>query len=394
MATVTGTGSSILKDTATAATEAARAALRTLNGNDPSFGLVFSGPRHDLGTALSSVKALTNGADFLGCSTAGEITQLGLTHEGVTVFLVSSDKLTHEVTFSTGMKDEALRVAEELAAGFDTTKKAAFRQRRVHSATVLLTDGLSGTGEKALQELLEQTDLFQQVVGGAAGDEGHFDATYVGAGERASTDAAAALHLFGSQEWGIGVGHGLRPNSERMRVTRAVGNVVYEIDGEPAFDVYRRHAKGRGVVLTEENAGPYLIGNELGIYSFEEVKRARAPLAVAEDGALSCAAEIPQGASVCILDGEPDSMVEAVRRAAEEARENLKGNRAAGILLFDCVCRGMILKDEFRREIDTVRSVFGDVPVAGFLTYGEIARYAGKLEGWHNTTAVVFAIPE
>jgi hypothetical protein len=36
----------------------------------------------------------------------------------------------------------------------------------------------------------------------------------------------------------------------------------------------------------------------------------------------------------------------------------------------------------------------GDVPVGGFLTYGEIANYGGSVEAWHNTTAVCVAIPE
>jgi methyl-accepting chemotaxis protein len=97
---------------------------------------------------------------------------------------------------------------------------------------------------------------------------------------------------------------------------------------------------------------------------------------------------------ISILDGEPDSMVSAASSAAEEAREHLEGASAAGVLIFDCVCRGMILKDAFQREIDAVRRCFPQAPIAGFLTYGEIARYTGRLEGWHNTTAVVVAIPE
>jgi methyl-accepting chemotaxis protein len=86
-------------------------------------------------------------------------------------------------------------------------------------------------------------------------------------------------------------------------------------------------------------------------------------------------------------------MIAAAREAAEEARDRLGGAEAAGVLLFDCVCRGMILREEFGKEIDAVRLVFGDVPVAGFLTYGEIAQSAGRLEGWHNATVVVAAIP-
>ncbi len=41
----------------------------------------------------------------------------------------------------------------------------------------------------------------------------------------------------------------------------------------------------------------------------------------------------------------------------------------------------------------TIQAVFPDVPVAGLLTYGEIARFKGRLDGWHHTTAVVAAIP-
>lgn len=97
---------------------------------------------------------------------------------------------------------------------------------------------------------------------------------------------------------------------------------------------------------------------------------------------------------VSILHGDPPSMIDAARAAAEEAKQHLGGKKAAGVLLFDCVCRGMILKDAFDEEIDAVRSVFSGVPIAGFLTYGEIARYPGKLNGWHNATVVVVAIPE
>jgi methyl-accepting chemotaxis protein len=228
---------------------------------------------------------------------------------------------------------------------------------------------------------------------GAAGDDGAFKATHVGHAGTTATDAAVALHVFSKQPWGIGVDHGLRPTTDRMQVTRATKNVVHEIDGRPAFEVYRGHAAKRGVSLAPDSAGSFLIGNELGIYFFDKLHRARAPLAVGPDGSLTCAGEIPQGASVCILDGEPDSMVAAAGRAAQEARKSLGGGDAAAVLLFDCVCRGMILDGQFAREIEAVRTAFPGVPVAGFLTYGEIARFKGHMDGWHNTTAVVAAIP-
>ena len=178
-----------------------------------------------------------------------------------------------------------------------------------------------------------------------------------------------------------------------MRVTEAKGNVVHRIEGRPAFEVYRDHARARGIDLKPEEASRYLVENELGIIVFDTLKKARAPLSVGSDGQLSCAAEVPQGASVCILGGDKSSLVAAAGRAAREARDRLGGREPAGILLFDCICRGAILEGDFRREIDAVRSVFPTAPIAGLLTYGEIARYSGRLDGWHNTTAVVAAIP-
>lgn len=120
---------------------------------------------------------------------------------------------------------------------------------------------------------------------------------------------------------------------------------------------------------------------------------ARAPLFVHPDGSLACAAEVPKGSMVSILAGESRRMIEAARAAATEAHVRLGGAKPAGVLLFDCVCRGMMLGEGFSREIEAVRSVFGNVPILGFLTYGEIARLPRHMDGWHNATVVIAAIP-
>ncbi len=258
---------------------------------------------------------------------------------------------------------------------------------------MLTADGLAGTGERLVNDLYERrVQSGTQIVGGAAGDEGGFAATWVGAGNRVGSDAAAALHVFSESPWGVGVDHGLRSTTKQMRVTMAQNNIVHEIDGQPAFVAYQKHAAERNVTLTPENASSYLIANELGIHFFERIGRARAPLSVGPRGSLVCAAEIPKGSIVSILDGEPESMIRAARAAATAARAAVKG-QVAGVLLFDCVCRGMILRDAFRREVEAVRGIFPAAPIAGLLTYGEIARSHDRIDGWHNTTAVVVAIP-
>jgi len=368
-------------------------ALGPLNKRSPQFGFVFVGPDRDLGAALTAVRRTAGQPTVIGATTAGEFTAAGLTHGGVTVMLVASDATSCRAGFARDLKEDHRGAAERLARGLAEARQEAFSKNRRRTTTVLLTDGLAGKGEDLVLDLSERMSA-AQIVGGAAGDEGEFRETRVGCDGDSASDAVAALHVLSEKPWGVGVGHGLRPTTKPMRVTKAADNVVLQVNGAPAFDIYRAHAAQRGVKLTPANASPYMIANELGIHFFDRVTRARAPLSVGENGSLNCAAAIPEGAMVSILDGDPESMVAAASSAAEEARDHLEGSKAAGVLVFDCVCRGMILKDDFQREIGAVRKVFGEVPVAGFLTYGEIARYTGRLEGWHNSTAVVVAIPE
>jgi methyl-accepting chemotaxis protein len=393
MSTVAASGTSTSLKTANAAAEAIAMARRGLNGREPTMGFAFVSPQHDLGTALEVAEKASGAVPFIGCTTAGEITERGLTHGGLSVLLLATDSMSSEAVMVNGLKQQPESAAQRGCQPYAAMAKEGKARGRVYSSSVLLIDGLSGVGTKVVETMRTNTKSFNQIVGGAAGDEGAFKATLVGSRGRVASDAAAAMHVFGPNPWGVGIGHGLRPKTSRMKVTRAEGNVVHELDGKPAFEAYKTYARERGVELQPETAGRFMIGNELGVYAFDELQTARAPLSVGKDGSLTCAAEVERGSFVCILDGETDSMVAAAKRAAEQARQNLKGQAPAALLLFDCVCRGMILGDRFQLEIDAVKSVFPGVPIAGFLTYGEIARFVQQLQGWHNTTAVVAAIP-
>jgi hypothetical protein len=388
--TVSASGASSATSARVALREALNDALRRLNAR-PTIGFVFASPSLSLADALQMAQEQQPDATWLGCSTAGQFTERGLVRRGLCVMLFAGSDMEHVLRYSTAAKpsDSAM----ELCSGLKDRAREAKRRGRTASTTVALVDGLGGDGEQLVDRVHGEVGGLHEIVGGAAGDDGKFARTFVGAGPRASSGAAAALHVFTSRRWGVGVDHGLKAVTDTMRVTKARGSVVYEIDGRPAFEIYREFAKKKGVELVAEQAGPFFINNELGVVLFDTLKKARAPLSAGPDGSLTCAAEIPQGAGVCILGGTRGDLLAAADRAAREAEERLGGHRPAGILLFDCICRGTILDEDFNREIDAVRAVFPGVPIAGFLTYGEIARYSGRLDGWHNTTAVVAAIP-
>ena len=59
-----------------------------------------------------------------------------------------------------------------------------------------------------------------------------------------------------------------------------------------------------------------------------------------------------------------------------------------------CICRGPVSGRRYDEEIRAIAAELPGAPLAGFLSYGEIARIKGKLDGYHNNTLVIVAIPE
>ena len=89
---------------------------------------------------------------------------------------------------------------------------------------------------RLMAQLRRDTSFSQQLIGGGAGDETDLRSTQVVVQGEALSGAAAMLHVFGRKPWGIGVGHGLRPVSPPMTVTRVDGNTVLELNGRPAIE--------------------------------------------------------------------------------------------------------------------------------------------------------------
>jgi hypothetical protein len=129
----------------------------------------------------------------------------------------------------------------------------------------------------------------------------------------------------------------------------------------------------------------------------EEYILLRAPMVVDRTtGAVSFAAEIPQGAKIKMTRAKSDEIIEGSREAAARAMGHL-GGRADVALFFSCMARKVVLGRRTRIEIEVAQEVFGkDVPMFGFYTYGEIANCGEKspMCRFHNETATFLALRE
>ena len=85
-------------------------------------------------------------------------------------------------------------------------------------------------------------------------------------------------------------------------------------------------------------------------------------------------------------------MLAATQAACRDALAPLEGATPAGLLAFDCIARRSVLgEDGIAREVEEIAAICPGAPVAGFYTYGEIARTKG-VAGFHHQTLVVLAV--
>lgn len=229
--------------------------------------------------------------------------------------------------------------------------------------------------------------------GGAAADGGAFKETFLFHGDKVYRDAVVAAEVLSEKPIGIGVCHGWCPSKFSKKATKVQGNVLMELDGKPAFNIYEEYAKAVKFSLTKENASSFMMNNELGIMLPNNEVKVRAPLKVNPDGSIVLATEIPEQATVSIVEGKRDSLLAAAKTATENAMAGLQGGKAAGVIVFDCIARKVCLQQDFDKEVEVIKRIAGDVPIIGFNTYGEIARVKGQLSGFHNTTDVVCVLP-
>jgi hypothetical protein len=365
----------------------ARAADRALVYADAKLLIVFCSESCDLPAVLRQINERSGGVPLIGCSTSGEIAPSGSGEGSVVVTALGGDG------FSIGTAAVSPASGDLRAAGAKVAGCLAGIEERPHRVLLLLTDGFAGDQREILRGVYRVLGAGVPLVGGCVGGE-RMARTFQMHGDRVLTDAVVAAGIGSDAPLGIGVRHGWRRVGDPMLVTASGGNRVHTLNGKPALDVYldRLGAQAAACTNREELARLALVHPlGLGHRDGEEEIRFIAGGDFAERS-LACIAEVPQAALVWLMEGDAESVRWAGSAACNDALEALAGNPPLGVLAFECVGRRPVLGDEgIRVEIDEIMKCAGGAPVAGFYTYGEIARKQGVI-GFHNQTLVVLSV--
>jgi hypothetical protein len=228
------------------------------------------------------------------------------------------------------------------------------------------------------------------ITGGLAGDGGAFAQTWTLGPAGVGDSAVVAIGLYGDAlDFAHGSFGGWEPFGPARKVTRCAGNVLYELDGEPALGVYKRylgdHAKGLPAsgllfpfaMLGEDHDAIGLIRTILGV---DETS-----------GSLTLAGAIDDGGYLKLMHASTDRLVNGAESAAKAAEKMHSAGGDSLAILVSCVGRKLVMGDRVEEEVEAVAEVFGSkATLAGFYSYGEISPFTpGSACHLHNQTMTI-----
>jgi hypothetical protein len=338
------------------------------------------------GKVVRELRQHFEGAAVIGCSTSGEIVGDEVIDDSVIATAVTFDN-TRLRTASAKIADakSSYEVGEELARQLsDTSLRHVF----------VLSDGLNVNGSDLARGLASGVAEGVSITGGLSGDGTHFAETWVFTNHVAGPQQVAAVGLYGDD---LRIGYasmgGWQPFGLRRTISRAEGNVLYELDGRSALDLYKvylgEHAEqlpGSALLF------PIVVSDERGSEGV-----VRTVLSVDEQAkSMTFAGDIPQGGMAQFMKTNVNALVDGATAAAEASLTGLGGRRPDLALLVSCVGRKLVMKQRIEEEVEAIRNVFGaHTRIAGFYSYGELCPFSEGGEcRLHNQTMTITALAE
>ena len=326
----------------------------------------------------SEIKLELPAAQYLGCSTNGNIVHGELSESAVciicTIFEYPSSKIE--------IMQYQLTAQTEKDVMEDLLRK--LRERPWVKAVELLTTirGMSMTG---FCDELGKADRDIQIFGGGAFSPDINDihaCVFSSSGE--ISDNAVVFMLVGGDDFYIISTYiaGWKPLGKTFHVTKSEGSLLKTLDDQPAYEVYNRY-------LNIEN-NKHFFYNTLEFpffYRHNGIEILRAPIACLEDGTLVMTSDIEENVIARLAYGDPGTILESVSNEGRVIRDFCP----EVIHIFSCAARRTFWGNA---EVSKESLPFGRIaPTSGFYTSGEFLRTDGFVNQ-HNVTMVIVGMRE
>jgi len=382
-----GIGLSLDADPAKAAAEAAAQARAAVP--KPDLALVFGSIRMDQERLHRQLCREFDPAVLIGGSSHAQITNAGVTKDGLALLLLGLDG--SRVRFASQDLGPDLREAgRALVRGLNLGAVSGSGRRPL---ALVFSDTAAVTGGREQDLLLGMNDVLGPVpiFGGVCGADYDLGLSnpdwwtnYQYAGQRLARHAARlALIDLPTDDFHVGFGfaHGWLPVGPVVELTGCQNGKICEIGGMPVFDYYRQflgrdHSDAFFELMVQRYAFSLVVEGD-------QRSRIVGPVACDfKDGSVSCyPVQDLQGRKVQLIQASREGLLHGARAAAENCLQALDGQRPDLVLVVSCVTRSSILHSRTDRELEVIRSVFGEqVPVFGYYAGGEFCPCLNRYE--------------
>ena len=331
------------------------------------------------------IKAVFPDMPYVGCSTSGNISDGALVRGespniSMTVNVFEDPTANVEVHQFPLTRDNRVEIAQSI---IDLVNERPW-VKAVEVNTTLIDVGMADF-------CLDLRFLRSGVVvfgGGALTSEsfnmwGGLPYVFSSAGE--NSGASIALVLYGGESFNAKVEtiYGWKPLGRSMRITRARGPILYELEGVPAFELFAHY-------LALENDEEFSDNSIVFPLAFKDDSQIviKAPVTIGEDGSITLTSDLSSRHSECrITYGDPGTILRSIKQSASE----IMTFGPQSIFAYSCAARRMYWgDDDISRETLPLQEI---APVAGFYTGGEFARQDGPVLH-HNVTLVIACLRE
>lgn len=257
----------------------------------------------------------------------------------------------------------------------------------------VVSEGSFVNGSELVRGIEKDRPVHITLSGGLCGDDDRFERTLASLNGPPSPGTIVAIGFYGETlEITSANDSGWIPFGPERIITKSSGNILYELDGLPALDLYKKYLGSRAkelpnaallfpLRLRKETQSSFLVRT---ILSIDE-----------ENNAMTLAGDMPEGGKVQLMMSNVEDIVGAAHTAAELAMKHRESPPELGLLV-SCVGRKLVMDQRTEEELEEVVSVVGQkTTIAGFYSYGEIAPFVGQIGSeLHNQTMTLTLISE
>jgi hypothetical protein len=358
-------------------------------GDNPDLIIAFGAKEFfSTATLYNQIKKHFPDSLLVGCSTAGEI---------------ASDRVYDNSCILSAIRFESTQVKAVTTRieSMEDSQAAGERLGKLlphqHLKSVfILGTGVAINGSALVAGLQAVLPADTGISGGLAADGGAFSQTWTFGPEGSSDQHLVLVGFYGDKvKLSYGTFAGWEPFGPARKVTACEQNVLYELDGAPALDVYKRYL---GDYAKDLPGSGLLFPFEMLDSEREKQGIFRTILGVNhEDNSLTLAGDILPNGYLRLMHASTEKLISGAENAAQLAKKNTSSEQGKSLaILVSCIGRKLVMGDRVDEEVEAVADTLGkNTSITGFYSNGEISdnNFHGECR-LHNQTMTITWITE